>query len=510
MKLNEFLDKGYQSIVIQCHNDPDADTVASGYALYCYFKLYVMDVKLVYGGYHEIIKSNMVAMVREFDIPIIYLNTLETIPDLLITVDCQYGERNVVQLEGDTVAVIDHHKFNRNNTRASYVHVKDTYGSCSTVVWEMLREAGSDLIDDKRIATLLYYGLYMDTCQLKEIYHLKDRIMRDKLFKKYDEVKLNLLQNENITLFEIKDIIGPAYTQLYFCEKFKYCIATVSKCDPNILGIISDQVLEISGNDISIAYCDVGKGYKISVRSCTPKSKANDIASFITCGNGGGHNVKAGGFIPKDILIDSDTIMKYLVNRIECYFTACLTVYHGCLIDLKDFDIYKKLDIKIKCCHIADVYPIGDLIRIKSLEGDFDLAVMDDLYIMVGVNKEVYYCYKDYLYEHYKVDNKTFVNIDDSDRQHLEDCVSSLDKDTLPYTDYLMNCYSLHTNWIYAKRLDQRAKVFDGTGYNYFAGNVGDWLVANPKEPGDYYIISKDIFDKLYEKQNSDVGEYYV
>ena len=36
MKLSEL--NQYEKITIQTHNDPDADAIASGYGLYCYFK----------------------------------------------------------------------------------------------------------------------------------------------------------------------------------------------------------------------------------------------------------------------------------------------------------------------------------------------------------------------------------------------------------------------------------------------------------------------------------------
>lgn len=36
MKLSSLLD--FNEIVIQCHDNPDADTIASGFGVYCYFK----------------------------------------------------------------------------------------------------------------------------------------------------------------------------------------------------------------------------------------------------------------------------------------------------------------------------------------------------------------------------------------------------------------------------------------------------------------------------------------
>ena len=36
MKLSELL--AYDSVIIQCHNDPDADSIASGFALLTWFR----------------------------------------------------------------------------------------------------------------------------------------------------------------------------------------------------------------------------------------------------------------------------------------------------------------------------------------------------------------------------------------------------------------------------------------------------------------------------------------
>ena len=49
----------YNKIYIQCHDNPDADTIASGYALYQYFKAKGKDAILFYGGKFQIQKSNL-------------------------------------------------------------------------------------------------------------------------------------------------------------------------------------------------------------------------------------------------------------------------------------------------------------------------------------------------------------------------------------------------------------------------------------------------------------------
>ena len=104
MKLCDLLK--YDDITIQCHDNPDADSIASGFALYTYFNEKGKNVKLIYGGRAEISKPNLVILVNELDIPIMHVNNIKT-DGLLLTVDCQYGAGNVEKFEAPYVAVID-------------------------------------------------------------------------------------------------------------------------------------------------------------------------------------------------------------------------------------------------------------------------------------------------------------------------------------------------------------------------------------------------------------------
>ena len=58
----------YNDIVIQMHDNPDADAVGSGYALYRYFKEKGKNVRLIYGGSMKIQKSNMLLLINELKI----------------------------------------------------------------------------------------------------------------------------------------------------------------------------------------------------------------------------------------------------------------------------------------------------------------------------------------------------------------------------------------------------------------------------------------------------------
>ena len=60
----------FEKITIQYHDNPDADALASGYGLFCYFKAKGKDVRLVYSGRNKITKSNLRLMVEKLEIPV--------------------------------------------------------------------------------------------------------------------------------------------------------------------------------------------------------------------------------------------------------------------------------------------------------------------------------------------------------------------------------------------------------------------------------------------------------
>ena len=159
MKLSD-LNK-FNQIVIQCHDNPDADALASGFGLYTYFKDQNKDVKFIYRGFNKVQKSNLTIMLKELDIPVEYAPDYNENPELLITVDCQHGQRNVTTTEAQNIAIIDHHQKTVELPELS--EVRSNLGSASTLVWDMIRDEGEEaakLIKGAEIfisATLKHY-----------------------------------------------------------------------------------------------------------------------------------------------------------------------------------------------------------------------------------------------------------------------------------------------------------------------------------------------------------------
>ena len=169
----------YDSVTIQCHDNPDADAIASGFGLLCYFLKKGKKACLVYSGRRPVSKSNLVLMIEKLDIPITYIKPSIGQPyqveGLLVTVDCQYGAGNVTGIVAEHVAIIDHHQVEIDTVEDALI--LPALGSCSTLVWKLLKEQEFDFDDVPNLGTALYYGLFTDTNQMSEIRHPLDMDM---------------------------------------------------------------------------------------------------------------------------------------------------------------------------------------------------------------------------------------------------------------------------------------------------------------------------------------------
>ncbi len=219
---------------------------------------------------------------------------------MLVTVDCQYGGGNVTFFKAENVAVIDHHRV--SGELPAMNRVMSYMGSCATIVWDMLREEGVEI--KRKLATALYYGLYTDTGEFTEITHSLDRDLRDEA--DFDSTIVAKFRNANMSLEEL-DIAATALLGRDYIEEYRLAVVKAGACDPNVLGIISDFVLEVDAIDICMVFSVIKNGVKLSFRSCIKEVSASEMAQEVCrdIGSGGGHYYKAGGFIPMDLLIDS-------------------------------------------------------------------------------------------------------------------------------------------------------------------------------------------------------------
>lgn len=505
MKLQE-LEK-YQEITIQCHDNPDADTLGSGFGLYCYFRDKGKKVRLLYSGSSEIQKSNLKLMVEKLEIPVEYHpDCKEGIRGLLITVDCQYGAGNVTKLEAENVAIIDHHQLEIVDVELSLI--LSDIGSCSTIVWMMLKEAGYEVKKDINLSTALYYGLLTDTNHFTEIHNPIDRDMQDTL--SYNRNLITLFCNSNISLKEL-EVAGIAMLRYSFNEDYNFAVIKSQPCDSNILGLISDFLLQVDQIHTCVVFNEVEGGYKFSVRSCIREVNASELAGFLSkdIGNGGGHYQKAGGFVSKKLYeekMENIHAEAYFNNRMVEYFDYFELIYSDKYeADFSNMKKYQKKNMPLAYVKGTDIFPKGTPITIRTLQGDMDMTIEEDMILIIGIQGEVYSKkLEEFECAYKKIEGKYIYSECVINNPYEPVVKNQRDGKKIALADYANVCVSTEIVQIYAKPLKKAVKVFGSQSSDkYMVGKIGDFLAVKRDGIKDVYVVDKTVFDKTYTGMNS-------
>ena len=288
------------NVYIQTHNIPDPDAIASAAGLQYIFKVNGLDSTICYDG--DIDKLSSSKMLDMFGIKMFSDQSLSDTmkeDDYIICVDSQKNAGNITNLIGNEIATIDHHPTTGKNADVEYLY-KDIrlVGACSSIITEYFIDLGIDM--DPDMATLLLYGIKMDTLQFSRGVRGEDISAFGYLNPRIDEDKLAKLEMNNIEFSDLKSF-GAAIEniQVFDCLGVSYI---PFPCPDAMIAMVADFILSLIEVEIAVIYCEREDGFKFSVRS----EKSGIDAGKITAkalegiGNGGGHPTMAGGRIPAE------------------------------------------------------------------------------------------------------------------------------------------------------------------------------------------------------------------
>lgn len=500
MKLSELMK--YPEIVIQCHDNPDPDTIGAGYGLYKFFESKGKKVRLIYSGALKMTKSNVVLLVNEFNIPLEYVEEID-IKGLLITVDAQYGSGNIKKFKADHIAIIDHHLSHiEDYEMTEMIEIRSFLSSACTLVWDLLRDEGFEVNDHIDVATCLYYGLFTDTGGFAEIGHPLDKDMMESLI--VDHRVIRKLKNSVLTLSEL-EIAGMALIRHSYNEANKFVVVKAKECDPNILGFISDLALQVDSVYVCVVYNENSRGIKFSVRSCENEIMANELAVFLAdgMGSGGGHIEKAGGFINRksyNAIYSHLNADEYFLSRLTQYYKSFEVIYstEAC-ISTEDMCLYKKKPLPLGFVPLTDVVADQTPIMIRTLEGDIDLLASKDIYVMIGIKGEVYPITKENFEKDFTVLNKEY----DIELEYFPSIRNKQDSNSIKLKPFARKCMAKEDSYIYARPLEKAVKVFtmwDAEKYMY--GEIGDYLAVKADDCHDIFVVKKEVFPKTYDRES--------
>ena len=519
MRLRELLE--FHTIVIQCHDNPDADALASGFGVYRYLQMHGIEATMIYGGSSSSLKANLRLMAQTLGIPVSHVDALER-PELLITVDCQYGAGNVTRFEADQVAAIDHHPVITSLPRLR--EVRGNLGSCATLVWQMLKEEGVDVNADLKLSTALYYGLYVDTNAFSEITHPLDKDLRDEAVFSPD--LMMRYRNCNLTLEEL-ETAGAALMQYDYNEEHRFAVVKAAACDPSVLGVISDLVLQVDAIDTCLVFSVLEDGVKFSVRSCVKEARANELADEISrgLGTGGGHVAKAGGWIDMGELCrhyteycrkknlamrmipsaDGKTehpspsaIQSFFRRRMEQYYDQCRVIYADSYQTQGELvEEYERLPLPFGYVRGSRLFAPGTVATLRMLQGDIDFTIEEDTILIIGAQGEIYIWKAEWFHKDYVAFERPYVLPDADYAPTIRNNESGV---ALSLLEYAKVCFPSGRQIARAEKLTCCAKVFRGAGEAYILGKPGDYLVEHWDGKPGVKVVSNEVFTTIYQK----------
>ena len=284
-------------VVVQVHDFPDHDAVASAFAVYVLMQDAGYTVRLCYGG--QIQSNSLRDAIDALGIPIVSCSELrlQTQPQLIV-VDGFFGNSNVVGFDADLVGTIDHHPPPCTPAHG-YVDIRDTYGSCSTILYEYLRQSDIDM--DDRLATALLMGLMMDTAFMTRGVSEADLDAFGQLFRSGDWRLATRLLKNSLSLSDLATF-RQAIDACVVAEDFAF-VSLQGGITVEVMALIADFLLGLREIEFVVVVSGDRDEHRISVRS-EDQNRPCDLvihAALRGVGSGGGHMHMGGGSVPLDL-----------------------------------------------------------------------------------------------------------------------------------------------------------------------------------------------------------------
>ncbi len=305
--------KNEKFVYIQTHNFPDHDSIASAFGLRYLLETQGIKSYLIYEGVVQ--RDSLQEMVNELNIPI---KAAKEYPikkeDKIIIVDGCKGNKNVTDLIGNEVAVIDHHE-TESPDDVIFSDIRSGSGACSSIIYSYFEQLKIEI--PTSIATALMVGLEVDTSLMTRGVEKSDVIAYSGLYVLSNMKFVNSLLRNYI---QVKDLqfYKMAIEKVKIKDKYAFCYFD-NGCNQNLLGIIGDFFLSINEVDFVFLCADNNSVINFSLRSEMHNWNAAIIIQEVLkgIGFGGGHSDMAGGIIKDKHFFKEDEILLKLSNILK-------------------------------------------------------------------------------------------------------------------------------------------------------------------------------------------------
>ena len=251
-----------------------------------------------------------------------------------------------------------------------------------------------------------------------------------------------------------------------------------------------------------VAYGEKPSGCRFQVTSRTDEVRADELAQYLCegVGAGGGKRNSAGGFLSGCLLLVERGEADY-----EGYFKERLTEYFAKFqvvrsaeykARLDEMHSYRKKQTRLGVVHTMDFLREGTPLLVRTLEGDMECVSAPDLFIMIGIDGEVYPIRQEKFERSYE--------LTDGKPEYVcagEPAIyNHITGESYILAPFVKTCKAKESR-IYAKELKEATKVFtQWDPYKYLRGEKGDFIAVREDDLSDVYTIERSIFFRTYER----------
>ncbi len=280
-------------VFVQTHDFPDHDAIASAFGLQGVLAGAGVPSRIVYAG--DLQRDSLRRMIRDLGIEAVPAASAAIGPrDPIVIVDGCKGSKNVTDLPGDEVAVIDHHDV-KSPEHVPFVDIRSDRGACATLIHGYWGEAGAPI--PVAVATALMIGINMDTALLTR------QVSRDDIQAYADLYALADIRLENSILrnsIQTKDLAfyRHALENVLISDHVAFCWFPAG-CNQNLLGILGDFFISLEEAEFVVLCARNADVINVSVRNEREGVNASRVVqkALDGIGFGGGHADMAGGII---------------------------------------------------------------------------------------------------------------------------------------------------------------------------------------------------------------------
>lgn len=294
----------HDHVYIQTHNFPDPDAIASAYGLQQLLKSRGIASTLCYSG--RIDRHSTARMIELAGIDIQNIDNLPSVTEdaEIILVDSQKGNSNIINMTGDEIICIDHHPTSNRCVSPAleyrFYDIRPDVGACASIIAGYFFE--NNIPMDRDVATVLCFGIKIDTKGLSRGVSDFDMDMFYRVFKLADQSVIQRLENSTLEFSDLK-VYSAAINSIQVYGTISFANAGFN-CPEALIASVSDFMLQLKEVDFSVVYTLRDGGVKLSIRSEDSLHDAGVIVgrALAGIGSGGGHASMAGGFIPYEYL----------------------------------------------------------------------------------------------------------------------------------------------------------------------------------------------------------------